>query len=70
VSKTRAIRFSEQEEKQIEEFLENNPFFDFSTLAKMAILDFVKNPRITLHPVKASKHLSRSESPNGQPHHS
>jgi hypothetical protein len=51
VSKTRAIRFSEGEEKLIEEFLHANPFFDFSTLARMAILNFVKNPKMTIRPV-------------------
>ena len=52
MSKTRAIRVPESEERQIEEFLKQNPFFDFSTLARMAILDFVQNPKITIRPVK------------------
>jgi hypothetical protein len=52
VSKTRAIRFSENEDKKIEEFLEKNSFFDFSTLARIAILAFLKDPKITILPVK------------------
>ena len=48
MSKVRGVRFSEAEEKLIEEFLKRNSVFDFSTLAKVAILAFVKNPSVQL----------------------
>jgi hypothetical protein len=51
VSKTRAIRFSEMEDLKIIEFLERNTFFDFSTLSRLAILEFIQNPRLTIIPV-------------------
>ena len=52
MSKTRAIRLSDQDEKRIEEFLRNNPLFDFSSLARLAILGFIKDPKLTIYPVK------------------
>jgi hypothetical protein len=66
VSKTRAIRFSEQEEKQIEEFLGSNPFFDFSTLARMAILAFIKAPKMSLKPIRDSHRAKLEKRPHGQ----
>ncbi|MBK7892148.1 MAG: hypothetical protein IPJ84_15295 [Bdellovibrionales bacterium] len=51
MGKVRGVRFSEYEESLIEEFLRKNSLLDFSTLAKVAILDFIKNPRISLTPV-------------------
>ena len=51
MSKTRAIRFSGQDERQIEEFLEMNPVFDFSSMARIAILEFIKNPKLALRPI-------------------
>ena len=41
VTKTKAIRLSESEDRLIEEFLRKNPFFDFSSLARTAILKFM-----------------------------
>ena len=55
MSKTRAIRFSDKEEGQIEEFLKGNPIFDFSSLARTAILNFIQNPKLILRPVKRSE---------------
>lgn len=72
MARTRAIRFSDLEEQQIEQFLHENSFLDFSTLARLAIIDFMKNPKITLRPVmgkvNAKKkrdvmHESTSETP-------
>lgn len=51
MSKVRGVRFTEQEEKLIDEFLKKNTFFDFSTLAKVAILEFVRQPQIRFTPV-------------------
>lgn len=51
MSKVRGIRFNEKEDSLVEEFLKENPLIDFTTLAKIAILEFVKKPQITLKPV-------------------
>ena len=48
----KAVRFSDKEDKAIKEFLKNNPYFDFSTVARMAILKFIENPEINLVPTK------------------
>jgi hypothetical protein len=52
---TKAIRFSDKEDKAIKEFIKNNPYFDFSTIARMAILNFIENPQIELKPTKIEK---------------
>ena len=51
MSKVRGVRFSEHEESLIEEFLNKNTLLDFSTLAKVAILEFIRKPQIHLTPV-------------------
>jgi hypothetical protein len=48
MGKVRGIRFTDKEERSIEEFLRKNPLLDFSTFAKIAILEFIKNPKINL----------------------
>ena len=55
MSKTRAIRISETDEDLIKEFLDSNPFFDFSTLARTAILSFIKDPRLEIVPIKIKR---------------
>lgn len=54
MGKVRGVRFSDAEEKLIGEFLKKNTLLDFSTLAKVAILEFVKKPQINLTPVGRS----------------
>jgi hypothetical protein len=46
--KTRAIRFSDSEERLIKEFLGKNPIFDFSTMARAAVRQFITNPQISM----------------------
>ena len=58
--KTRAIRLSVQEDKLIEEFLKKNSFFDFSSLARTAILNFIKQPSVQIQPIKVSKGREKS----------
>lgn len=58
---TRAVRFSDEENEAIKEFLKNNPFLDFSTVAKMAILNFIEKPDIQLKPTKLKKNQKGSE---------
>lgn len=55
MSKVRGIRFNEKEEALIEEFLDINPLLDFTTLAKIAILDFIQKPQLQLKPVRSNK---------------
>lgn len=64
VSKVRGVRFTESEEAKIEEFLKKNPLIDFSTLAKIAILEFVKKPELSLVPVGK---ISRKEHKDVRP---
>lgn len=45
---TKAVRFSEKEEQIIKEFLKQNPMLDFSTLARLAINNFIENPELKL----------------------
>lgn len=47
---TKAVRFNEKEDKAIKDFLEKNPYFDFSTLARMAIINFIEKPELRLKP--------------------
>ena len=48
---TKAVRFNEKEEEAIKDFLIKNPYFDFSTLARIAIVNFIKNPDLKLIPI-------------------
>lgn len=56
---TKAVRFSEKEDKAIKEFLKNNPYFDFSTIARIAILNFIENPSLKLKPAKMKKEAEK-----------
>lgn len=47
---TKAVRFNDKEERAIKDFLEKNPYFDFSTLARMAIINFIEKPELRLKP--------------------
>ena len=44
----KALRLPKKDWEQIERFLELNPFFDFSTLARVSISEFIKNPKLDL----------------------
>jgi hypothetical protein len=63
MKKTRAIRISTQEDQLIEEFLKKNPVFDFSTLARTAIIQFIQEPNLKLNSV------SQSVKPKGKQYH-
>jgi hypothetical protein len=64
MGKVRGVRFTVKEDALIEEFLRINPMIDFSTLAKISILDFVKRPQINLRAVgKAAKKEARNVRP-------
>lgn len=59
---TRAIRFTEEENNAIKEFLKLNPYFDFTTVAKMAILNFIQNPSLNLQATKIKNQKSKERS--------
>ena len=59
MSKTKAIRLSESDEKLISEFLRMNPIFDFSSLARTAILAFIQDPKMRITPVKRKAALPK-----------
>jgi len=59
MSKVRAVRLPPAEDKQIQEFLRRNPFFDFSTMTRLALMQFIENPELTLKPVKKEKPASK-----------
>jgi hypothetical protein len=45
---SRTIRFKERDLETIDEFLEKNPFFDFSSLTRIALTEFIKNPSMQI----------------------
>jgi len=47
LSKIRAVRLSSAEEKLVLDFLKSNPLFDFSTIARMALRQFLEHPKLT-----------------------
>jgi len=61
MSKVRGVRFTDKEEAQIEEFLNKNPLLDFSTMAKVAILTFIKKPTFSLTPIKSKPENKESQ---------
>jgi hypothetical protein len=54
---SRTIRFKVDDLELIDEFLEKNPLFDFSSLTRVAIMGFIKNPTILLTAVNTDKSL-------------
>jgi len=58
-SSTRTVRFKTEEDQKIERFLAGNPLFDFSTLARIAIMQFLENPSVKIHIPENSSVISR-----------
>jgi hypothetical protein len=56
---TKALRLSEKEWNLITTFIEQNPFFDFSTLARTAIKQFILNPNMEIKAVKLNEKSAR-----------
>jgi hypothetical protein len=52
-NKTRTVRFSDQDIERIERFLLQNPFLDFSSLSRLAIMHFIERPRLDVKPLRA-----------------
>ena len=51
----KAVRFSKTDWKLVSSFLDQNSFFDFSSLARTAVLQFIKNPKLELKAVTQSE---------------
>jgi len=47
----KTIRFDRLELKEIEIFLEKNPLLDFSTLVRISVMNFIKNPEFKFNSV-------------------
>jgi hypothetical protein len=45
---SRTVRFKKEEADLIDRFLAENPIFDFSTLSRVALLRFIKDPKLEL----------------------
>jgi hypothetical protein len=65
---TKAVRFSEKEDKKIAEFLEINPFLDFSTLARLSIMKFIEQPEFKLNPINKTENTNNSKIENVRTH--
>jgi hypothetical protein len=60
---SRTIRFKKDELDLIEKFLAKNPFFDFSSLTRIAVVEFVKNPPIQIVGVQARELVKEKRTP-------
>ncbi len=58
-SQTRTIRFNETDLRDIDRFLKQNPIFDFSTLARVAIRQFIENPSVAVRGLGATENISK-----------
>jgi hypothetical protein len=55
MSKIRAVRLSPEEEKLVQSFLQKNPLFDFTTLVRAALREFMRRPQMNLTAVEAEE---------------
>jgi len=60
-NQSRTVRFTKEEVRDIERFLRKNPFFDFSALTRLAVAEFIRNPKFQ---VKSIDELSKSKKQN------
>jgi hypothetical protein len=57
----RTVRFDKADLIKIEEFLKQNSFLDFSSLARISINNFIENPSVQIKPIQ-SKSKKRGQS--------
>lgn len=57
---SRTVRFKSEELELVEEFLDKNPFFDFSTLTRTAVMQFIQNPSIQIQAVARPRNDSNA----------
>ena len=58
----RTVRFDNKDLSKIEDFLKQNSFLDFSSLARMSINHFIENPTVQ---IKAVQNKTAKASKNG-----
>jgi hypothetical protein len=52
MNQAKAVRFSKEDLALIDLFLQRNDWLDFSTLARISIIQFIKNPDVQIRQVK------------------
>jgi hypothetical protein len=62
---SRTVRFKLGDLDLIDEFLDKNPLFDFSTLTRVALLEFIKNPTLEIRPVETKIKHGQHAAPVG-----
>ncbi len=65
LNKTRTIRFGPEDLRQIEEFLRRNPFLDFSTLVRIAVVKFMEKPSLEVRSVSPNPAAMSSRTKGG-----
>ncbi len=55
IKTVRTVRFDKKDLSKIDEFLKQNTFLDFSSLARMSITRFIENPTVQIKPLNNSK---------------
>ena len=61
MSKIRAVRLSPEDEKLVQAFLARNSIFDFTTLVRAALREFIKSPHMSFHAVSDDEALASKE---------
>lgn len=54
---SRTIRFKTEDVELIDEFIEKNPIFDFSSLTRIALRKFIENPTVEFTPISNKNSL-------------
>ena len=54
----RTVRFDKKDLQKIEEFLKQNSFLDFSSLARISINNFIENPTVQIKPLNNSQQIA------------
>ena len=54
MTRIRAVRLSQEEERLAQSFLQKNPLFDFTTLVRAALREFIRRPQVSLTAVDSS----------------
>ncbi len=61
----RTVRFDKKDLQKIDEFLKQNSFLDFSSLARLSINHFIENPTVQIKAVEnKSKKSSKDRGQN------
>lgn len=55
IKTVRTVRFDKKDLTKIDEFLKQNTFLDFSSLARMSITRFIENPTVQIKAVQNKK---------------